>query len=252
MTLNRRHLTIKKDRTEYHTFQGAEEMWKFMGEKWKKISSATVSEKGYFSAALSGGKTPVGFYQHLSSVEGLPWDKTLIFLVDERFVPWTDMDSNYKMIRENLLNAVPIMPGNVHPISTSEPSSEISARGYEEEMKTFFELPAGGFPEFDMVLLGIGADGHTASLFPGSGALKEKHRLTAHVKLDASLHDRITLTLPVINNARYVFFLVSGKNKSEVMKKLMDGKDSSSPASMVRPLKGRLMFLMDKEAGKQD
>src|SRR5512140_3091851 len=119
---------MKRTKAEYFTFQSVEEMWKFMGEKWKRISSAAVGEKGYFSAALSGGKTPVGFYQHLASIEGLPWDKTLIFFVDERFVPSTDMDSTYKMIREHLLNRAPLMPGNVHPISTSESSSEISAR----------------------------------------------------------------------------------------------------------------------------
>ncbi len=241
---------MKHERAEYHVFQSAEEMWAFLAKKWKEISLIAVREKGYFSAALSGGKTPVGFYQHLASLEGLPWEKTHIFFVDERFVPATDVESNYRMVRENLLNSVPIAPRNVHPISTAESSPQTAARKYEEELRAFFELP-GSIPEFELVLLGIGEDGHTASLFPGTEALKEKNHLAAPVMLEEPLHDRITLTLPVINNAANVFFLVSGKNKATVLKKLIDAKDPSLPASKVRPVRGRLFFLMDKEARGQ-
>ncbi len=239
---------MKRDRAEHIVLQNAEEMWKFMGEKWKRISTASVGERGYFTAALSGGKTPVGFYQYMASLEGLPWSKTHIFFVDERFVPAEDADSNYGMIRGNLLNRVSLPPRNVHSISTAESSPQVSARGYEEELRIFFELTEGGIPEFDLILLGMGEDGHTASLFPGSEALNEKHHLAAAVRLAASTHDRITLTLPVINNARNVFFLVSGKGKSQVLKRLMDKKNPTLPASMVQPVKGRLFFVMDREA----
>lgn len=242
---------MKRNKAEYLVFHSVESMWKFMGKKWKEISLAAIRENGFFSVALSGGKTPIGLYQYLASLKGLPWIKTHIFLVDERFVPATDTDSNYRMIRETFLNRISPASENIHPVSTDEPSLQESARRYEEELRAFFELQPGGLPHFDMILLGLGEDGHTASLFPGTKALKERNHLAAPVMLETALHDRITLTLPVINNAGNVFFLVKGASKAEVLKKLIDEKDRTLPASMVRPEKGRLFFLMDKEAGSK-
>lgn len=233
---------------EYLVFENRDKMWRFMAEKWVEISLRAVMIKGYFAAALSGGKTPAGFYQHLAIVKDLPWEKTHLFLVDERFVPPFSVDSNYRMLRENFFNKISIAHQNIHPISTVEPSPYIAALKYEEELKIFFKLPPGGIPEFDLILLGIGADGHTASLFPGTEALKDKEHLAVPVTLGASLHDRITLTLQVINNAENVIFLVSGRHKADVMKKLIEEKDRTLPASMVKPEKGRLVFLMDNEA----
>jgi 6-phosphogluconolactonase len=233
---------------EYLVFETSDAMSQFMVDRWKEISSGAAEEKGYFVAALSGGKTPVGFYRRLSSVKGLDWNRTYLFLVDERFVPWEDAESNYGMLKETLLNRISIPPGNVHPIVTGTSSPIASAEKYEGELRAFFRLPEGGIPEFDIILLGLGEDGHTASLFPGTEALKELDRLVVPVKLGAAIHERITVTLPVINNARNVFFLVSGRRKKVVMRKLRQGHDRTLPASMVNPQDGKLSFLMDKEA----
>lgn len=234
--------------SEYLVFETADTMWQFMADRWKEISSEAVEQRGYFTAALSGGKTPVGFYRRLSSVAGLEWNRTYLFLVDERFVPRENADSNYGMLTEILLNRISIPPGNVHPIVTGTSAPVTSAETYEGELRAFFRLPAGGIPEFDIIILGIGEDGHTASLFPGIRALKELDRLVVPIKLGAAIHERITFTFPVINNARNVFFLVSGRRKKMVMRKLHQGHDRTLPASMVHPRQGKLIFLMDKEA----
>ncbi len=239
---------MKQDGVEYLVFENSEKIERFLGDRWREISWAAVKERGRFCAALSGGETPVGFYRHLAGLKGLPWDKTHIFLVDERFVPPSDADSNYRMIRETLLSKIPIAPRNVHPVSTAELSPEISAEQYEEELKILFGLSTTEVPEFDMILLGIGEDGHTASLFPGSEVLKEEKRLAVPVRPTPGLHDRITLTLPVLNAARNVFFLVTGKNKAGALKRLIDERDRTLPASMVEPSRGSLSFVMDKEA----
>lgn len=233
---------------EYQVFGKADDMWQYVAERWREISSHAAGEKGFFAAALSGGKTPVEFYRHLGGVEGLEWNATHIFLVDERFVPPGSAESNYGMLRETLLKRIPIPSGNVHPVLTETPSPGVSAERYEEELRTFFGLPEDGIPEFDLILLGIGEDGHTASLFSGTEALKEKRRLAVPVKLGTALHDRITLTLPVINNARNIFFIVSGRRKRVVMRKLRQGHDRTLPAAMVVPQRGKLIFLMDRDA----
>lgn len=235
-------------KTEYLVFEKTEDIWQFVEEKWSAISSLAIGKKGSFNAALSGGKTPVGFYEHLSEVRGLPWDKTHIFVVDERFVPFESAESNYGMLRKTLLNRISIPSPNIHPVPTSAPSAPAAAEAYEKELKTIFMLQESGLPEFDLILLGVGEDGHTASLFPGSEALKERERLAVPVMLGTALHDRITLALPVINHALNIFFLVSGRRKKVVMRKLRQGYDMTLPASMVRPESGTLMFLMDREA----
>lgn len=220
-----------------------------MEEKWASISITAIEEKGYFAAALSGGRTPLEFYRRLSAVEGLPWDKTHIFLVDERFVPPESEDSNYRMLLQTLLSRISILPENIHPISTAENSPELSAEKYEEELRRFFGLSEHGVPEFDLILLGIGEEGHTASLFPATEALNERERLAVAVRLGEPLHDRITLTFPVINNAGNIFFLVTGKEKREILERLRQGNDPALPASMVNPERGKLIFLTDMGAG---
>jgi 6-phosphogluconolactonase len=183
--------------------------------------------------------------------EMLPWDKTHLFLVDERVVPWEHRDSNYHMLRETLLNYIPIPQENIHPIPTDRTSLQTSAKAYEEEMKIFFNLQSGQYPEFDLILLGIGEDGHTASLFPGTPVLDDTLHLAAAVSMDDIRHPRITLTLPVINNAKHILFLVIGKNKASVLRKIINKEDVSLPASMVHPNKGKLIFVTDREASRQ-
>lgn len=239
---------MNSEEAGYLRFETADDIWLFVEEKWAALSSAAIERKGSFSVALSGGKTPIGFYQHLSSVGGLPWDRTHIFLVDERLVPTASPESNFGVIRRTLTGVVPVPPANVHPMSGGAVSPAEAAELYEKELRLFFGLPGEGIPEFDLILLGVGEDGHTASLFPGSEALREKERLVVPVLLGPTLHDRITLTLPVINSARNIFFLVCGRRKRVVIRKLRQGHDRTMPASMVKPAQGTLVFLTDSEA----
>jgi len=230
-------------------FDNQDQMSGFMVRKWKEISEKAIERKGVFVAAVSGGKTPVNFYQTLAENKGmLSWDKTHLFLADERFLPFEDEDSNYRLLRKTLFDKIEIPEENIHPVPTGRSTPQISARAYEEDLRIFFKLGLNQYPEFDLILLGIGEDGHTASLFPGSAVLKERDAFAAAVILDETKHHRITLTLPVINHAGQVVFLVSGKRKASVLEKVVSQKDLSLPASMVNPDGGTLFFLSDSEA----
>jgi len=217
---------------------------------WVEASEKAVRDKGSFEAALSGGRTPVDFYRKLAGSEiDLPWRETRIFMVDERFVPFEDNASNYRMIRETLLRHVKIPEENIHFISTGENTPRISALKYEDDLISYFKTVKGEFPCFDLVLLGIGEDGHTASLFPRTTSLKETEHLAVAVSLpDVSMHDRISLTLPVINNAENIVFLVSGSSKAGIVKKILEDKDDKLPASLVKSKNKKVLFLLDREA----
>ena len=146
---------------------------------------------------------------------------------------------------------MPIPEYNVHPIPAEEENAEAAARKYEEELKTIFHITGDELPRFDLILLGLGEDGHTASLFPGNGVLTETRLLAAGVKQNKIWRDRITLTLPVINQGRNVFFLVSGENKAGVLAQVIHKKDGTLPAARIAPKSGNLVFLLDLEASLQ-
>ena len=181
----------------------------FVVKRWRDIYNVTMREKGYMAVALSGGRTPVDLYRALA-LEGdrLPWRRIHIFLVDERFVPYSDKESNYGMMREVLFEKVHIPEGNIHPIETHLPGPDEAASRYEEEMIRFFRLKPRQIPQFDLVLLGLGEDGHTASLFPGSPVLHDTNHLARAVARDKELFHRITITIPVINHSEHTMFLV--------------------------------------------
>jgi 6-phosphogluconolactonase len=238
----------RPEKREVLIFQKIDELYDFLIKKWKEISEKAIEERGIFAVVLSGGETPVEFYQRLAdSKDLLIWDKTHIFLTDERFVPFDHPDSNYGMIRRDLLQTIPIPQQNIHSILIYQ-SPEISAEKYEKDLKSLFNLKKGEFPEFDLILLSIGEEGHTASLFPSDLTLFETNRIAVAVHLDISRHDRITLTLPVINRARNIIFLVLGESKAEITREILENPQSSLPASRVQPDNGRLFFLLDKAA----
>ena len=221
----------------------------FAVNEWLKISSQAIAAKGIFTAALSGGKTPVEFYKRLAASKNiLSWDRTHIFLVDERFVPHSHRESNYGLVKKHLLTHAKIPDENVHRIQTEGITLEQSAIRYEEEIRSFFHIERGSLPEFDLIMLGIGKDGHTASLFPGKASLKERTRLVIPVTANKFPHERITLTLPVINNARNIIFLVSGRNKARALKEILENKKSRLPASRVHLEQGMIYFIIDKGA----
>ena len=237
-----------------HIFDDRREMTEFLVQRWNQIALECIGRKGLFVAALSGGTTPADFYRALASArDALPWDKTHIFLVDERCVPFSDDDSNYGMIRSLLIEGLKMPEGNIHAIKTDGLSPAKAAEAYEAELKDFFSLKGEEVPVFDFIGLGIGADGHTASLFPGSSEAEEplvpaKKKLAVAVRRDDIKHPRISLTLTVINNAANVVFIVTGKNKAAIVKRVAEERDQGFPASRVEPLNGTLTFVLDSAA----
>jgi len=210
----------------------------------------SVAKKGHFVAAISGGSTPRLMHRMLaerSFSSEIPWEKTHIFWVDERCVPENDPASNYGSAKKDFLDHVTIplkqihyMRGEIHP-----KDGELQ---YQQELIDFFQVKQGEFPVFDLVLLGVGADGHTASLFPGHPALNEKERLVVAVKGGSPDVNRLTMTYPVLNHARHLIFLVSGKDKATIMRALFEDGHASLPAQRIQPLSGALTWLLDREA----
>lgn len=220
-----------------------------MLQEWAAVAQAAVLRSGRFVAAVSGGETPVSFYERLAaSGRDLPWDKTHLFLADERLVPADHPASNLRLIESKLLRHVPMPKANMHAVQTGrEPKA--AAHGYEKDIRQFFGLEDWRTPRFDLILLGLGEDGHTASLFPGSESLRETQRLAVAVRRPAPDHDRVTLTLPVLNGAHVIVFLVTGEAKASALKAVIEKPEQGLPAALVRPREGRSVFLADKEAG---
>ncbi len=233
-----------------HIFRDRKHMADFAIEQWTNISEAAIKNSGFFSAALSGGKTPVPFYQKLAEKKLLPWDKTHVFIVDERFVPYESDENNYRMIQRTLLRHVNIPQRNIHPVQTSGVSPESAAEEYETDLRSYCKKVRTRRPHFHLVVLGIGEDGHTASLFPRSAALHETRRFAVSVApSDKPKKARITLTFPLINGAENILFLIAGVNKAEITKQVIEKRTPLLPAAMVTPKKGKLMFILDKGAG---
>lgn len=232
-------------------FKNIDELSDYAVKKWTEISETAANNRGRFNVAVSGGTTPVTLYKKLSALKNsLQWDKTHIFLVDERFVSHNDSESNYYQLSQTLLRHIKIPGKNIHPVLTNEETPQISAVKYEKDLISCFRLEQNQLPNFDLILLGIGEDGHTASLFLDSPALKKSNHLTAAVlQADITIKERISLTFPVINNADNIIFLIRGFNKAGVLKEIIEKENSLLPAAMVRPKKGRLFFLVDKDAG---
>jgi 6-phosphogluconolactonase len=211
--------------------------------------------RGRFAVALSGGATPAGMYRALAAraraADGeLPeWDRVHVFWSDERAVPPDDAASNYGLAARLLLSAVRLPGANVHRIAGERPDLERAALAYEEEIRRFLATPPGEVPSFDLVFLGLGTDGHTASLFPGSPELAEKRRLVTATAANAAGVRRITFTLPMINRAARVAFLVSGPGKRNAMRALLDSAATGEPlpAALVRP-RGELILMADAAA----
>jgi 6-phosphogluconolactonase len=213
-----------------------------VAERLVQIAASAIRERGRFCLNLSGGSTPRGLYGLLAGEfrNRIPWSRTHLFWGDERYVPWDDPQSNFRMAQETMISRVPIPAVNIHPVPVGETHVVAAAESYEKLLRDFFEKkeqPADA--TFDVTLLGMGEDGHTASLFPGSSALDEKTRRWAvAVKAPAGIEpsQRITMTLPVLNRSNFIFFLVSGVKKRTVAVSILKGKNSAAqyPSAMVR------------------
>jgi 6-phosphogluconolactonase len=221
----------------------------FAAQEFHRLAEAAVQERGRFSVALSGGNTPRAVYSLLASEhKELPWDRIHIFFGDERHVPPDHPDSNFRMAREALLNKVPIPEKNVHRVH-AELDAEAAAAEYEQQLVNFFHLRNHEWPRFDLIFLGIGEDGHTASLFPGSKAVSEGSRRVVANWVEKFKTFRITLTFPVLNHAAEVVFLVSGAAKAKILSEILQPGTQKYPAQSVQPDNGRLLWLVDQEAG---
>ncbi len=199
-----------------------------------------------YSLCLSGGQTPRLLYETLAHAEfaaKIPWSKVHIFWGDERFVPKSDQLSNYKMVKTALLDHVSIPQANIHAVPTELSDSTAAALAYEKDLQDFYgsKTLVAKHPLFDITLLGIGSDGHTASLFPGNSVLKEQTHWVKAVK-GVKTEDRITLTIPALQSSKVLAFLVTGSDKSAVLKQVMDG-NSDLPAASIRPVGGLYWFL---------
>jgi 6-phosphogluconolactonase len=218
-------------------------------------AAESVRHRGRFTLALAGGSTPRKTYELLARGEGefnLDWSRTLLAFGDERHVPHDDPRSNYHMAREALLSVAPIAADQVLAVPTDAATAAESAEQYSQALVKFFALPTGTMPVFDLVLLGLGDDGHTASLFPRAAALEVVDRIATWSPpgvLPPPV-DRITLTYPALNAAREVMFLVAGPNKAEALRDVLSGKASKRdrPAAGVRPESGKLTWLVDESA----
>lgn len=228
-------------------------LFRAAAEEFSAQATAAVRARGRFTVALSGGSTPKSLYSLLATNTSLPWDKTYFFFGDERHVPPDSPESNYRMAREALLSKIPIPPENVFRVPAENPDANQAAEAYEQTLKKFFNPPAGSFPRFDLILLGLGPDGHTASLFPGTRALQERSRWVVANWVEKFKADRITLTLLILNNAAVVMFLASGADKADTLKEVLQGKQPGEliPSKLVRPSDGKLIWMVDQAAAAQ-
>jgi 6-phosphogluconolactonase len=223
-----------------------------VAELFRSLAGTAVSERGGFTTALSGGSTPRELYALLAKkpfCEHIAWERVHLFWADERCVPPSHDDSNFKLVQELLLSRVAIPPENIHRIK-GERGAVQAAADYERELKAYFG--ENGYPLLDLVILGVGADGHTASLFPGSSQVGERNRLVLPVSLGYRKKDRVTLSLPVLNHSKHVLFLASGTAKQSVIKSILaEGNPDGLPAGLVRPMSGACMWFLDQDAASQ-
>jgi 6-phosphogluconolactonase len=208
--------------------------------------------RGRFLVALSGGSTPRALHYALVAHyrDLIPWERVQVFWSDERCVPPDSPDSNYRMAHETLLEHVPLPAENIHRMPGERSDYDAAAADYEAEMRQVFGMPPDVLLRFDLILLGMGPDGHTASLFPGTTALHETSRLVAANWVPQQHMERLTFTYPLINNARQVMFLAAGAEKAEALRDVLSGQATidERPAVGVRPTEGEVVWMVDREA----
>jgi 6-phosphogluconolactonase len=231
-------------------FEDGEAVARAVAGRFVEVADECVRERGRFSVALSGGSTPRRIYELLSGAEfasRVAWSKVHVFFGDERSVPPDDAQSNYRMARESLLSRVALPAENVHRM-IGEGDAAANARLYEDELRSFFGGDA--LPAFDLVMLGLGEDGHTASLFPGSPALEERSAWVVANWIEKLNAYRLTLTAPVINNASHVVFVVTGAGKAERLLEIVKGARDPRrlPAQLIRTARGTLDWYVDRAA----
>jgi len=229
-------------------------------EEFVRVARTAIGAQGRFTVALSGGSTPKALYSLLAAnYTDFVWNRVFLFFGDERHVPPTDPDSNYRMVNEALLTKIAIPSENVFRVPAENPAAA-AASDYESRLRRFFELRPeirpgdrpGEIPRFDLILLGMGPDGHTASLFPDSPALDEQSRLVVANWVAKFNTYRITFTFPVLNRAAEVMFMASGADKADMLRQVLEGTSTPPlPSQRVQPSDGKLLWMLDEAAAAQ-
>ncbi|MBI3652515.1 MAG: 6-phosphogluconolactonase [Acidobacteria bacterium] len=252
---------LEKDGAQIRVYQNSEELALKAARRFARLADQYVIGCGRFTVALSGGSTPKAMFQRLAEspfVETVPWSSIYFFWGDERCVPPDHADSNYRMTAETLLAKVPVPAENIFRIPAELADAHQAAQQYADTLLNFFlktldpktTAPLSNVPRFDLIFLGMGADGHTASLFPHSAALHNDTDIVVANYVEKFSAHRITLTARTLNNARHVTFLVAGQDKAESLQQVLTGERhiETYPAQMIQPTKGTLLWLTDEAA----
>jgi 6-phosphogluconolactonase len=248
--------TISAHRAEVKICDSPTEMGTVCANEFVRIINAAIEAHGRCSVALSGGSTPSLLYKQLVSkkfASKVNWDQVHFFVSDERCVPLEDKDSNFGTGQRELLTPLGIAESNLHPPPNPEGNPQESASEYERQIKEFFGLKDGEWPRFDLPLLGMGPDGHCASLFPNTPALKEDRRIVVANRVNFALHPmRLTFTFPAINHGRNIIFLVQGNEKAHILGDVLGSTEVSDyPVEHVRPVDGHLQWIIDANAASE-
>ncbi|HEX4378616.1 MAG TPA: 6-phosphogluconolactonase [Candidatus Acidoferrum sp.] len=216
-------------------------------------ATAAVKENGRFTIALAGGSTPKTLYSLLAAepyFSVMPWDKTYLFFGDERHVPPDDKDSNFRMANESMISKLSLKPEQVHRIKTENPDPEKAAQEYEQLLTSFFGLSSGQLPRFDVILIGMGDEGHMLSLFPGTKALHDDGRLVKSNWIGKLYTWRVTVTAPVANNSALAIFMVTKPDKALALKGVLEGpyEPEQLPSQLLQPANGKAFWLIDTAA----
>lgn len=245
---------MARNRGELRVVADAASLFSAAAEEFASAAAAAIKAKGSFAVALSGGSTPRGLFAVLVGDarfrSRVSWDNVFFFWGDERHVAPDHPDSNFRMAQEALLSHLSLRDNQIFRIQAENTDAAAAASEYEGTVRQFFGLADGQFPRFDLVLLGMGPDGHTASLFPGTKALLEQSRVVVSNWVGKFYTDRITMTAPSLNAAARVLFLVSGEDKAPALKAVLEGplEASQLPAQLIQPRDGSLLWLIDQTA----
>jgi 6-phosphogluconolactonase len=222
----------------------AKDLYNFAAEKFIEIANDAIAKRGKFTVALAGGSTPKAFYELLAT-KNIAWEKVIFFFGDERNVPIDSSESNFKMANDTLFIPLKINQDNIYRWQTELETPTQVANDYAEKIHKFAAT-------FDLILLGMGNDGHTASLFPYSTALGETEKVAVENWVEKQNSWRFTITFSTINNAQNVIFLVKGEEKAEVLRDVLEGEfcPERLPSQIVKPEKGKLLWLLDKNVAK--
>jgi 6-phosphogluconolactonase len=224
-------------------------------QEFVQAAAAAVREKGSFNVALAGGSTPKALYSLLVNDQALrsqvPWDKLHLFFGDERHVPPDHPDSNFRMATEAMISKSPLKPEQVTRIKGEYPNADQAALEYEKTLREYFKLNNGEYPRFDLLLVGMGNEGHTLSLFPGTKALQADGRIVVRNWIGKLCTERVTLTAPAACNAAEIIFMVTGADKACALKSVLEGpfEPDQLPAQLLQPQNGKLLWLVDAAAG---